>query len=191
MRLAAAALAVLLSASVALAESRTYEIRSDPKNLVEFHAADTYDEFDGRTSKVTGTIVADPAKPSAARVDVTINLDSLDTGIALRNREMRQRYLETPKWPNGTFKSIDVEGPAAIAINQPADLRITGDLTIHNVTKRVTLPVRVVLIPDGRVHITTQFNVHMPDFGISVPSNILVTVDNNIPVRLDVWAVGK
>jgi len=51
--------------------------------------------------------------------------------------------------------------------------------------------VRVVLIPDGRIHATSMFNVHMPDFGINVPKNILVTVEDNIPVRLDVWGGGK
>jgi hypothetical protein len=48
-----------------------------------------------------------------------------------------------------------------------------------------------VLLPDNRVHATSSFNVHMPEFGIQVPKNILVTVDDMIPVRLDVWAVAK
>src|SRR5207244_914811 len=119
----AMALAVALSASALLADSRTYEIRKDPKNLVEFHAEDTYDAFDGRTNNVSGTIVADAANPSAARVDLSIDLASLDTGISLRNREMRERYLQTPKFPAATFKSVSVVAPDAIAPNQPVDLR--------------------------------------------------------------------
>ena len=55
----------------------------------------------------------------------------------------------------------------------------------------MTIPVRVVLIPDGRIHATSSFTVHMPDFGINVPKNILVTVDDNVPVRLDLWAVAR
>jgi polyisoprenoid-binding protein YceI len=187
----AIALAVALSASDLLAQSRTYEIRKDPKNLVEFHAEDTYDAFDGRTNNVTGTVVADPANPAAAKVDLSIDLASLDTGIALRNSEMRNRYLQTPRFPNATFKSASVAAPGSITPNQPADLKITGDFTLHGVTKRVTLPVRVVLHPDRRIHITSQFNVHMPDYNIHVPKNILVTVDDMIPVRLDLWAVAK
>jgi polyisoprenoid-binding protein YceI len=61
-------------------------------------------------------------------------------------------------------------------------------MTLHGVTKRMTIAVRVVLIPDGRVHATSNFKIHMPDFGISVPHNILVTVNDEVPVRLDVWA---
>jgi polyisoprenoid-binding protein YceI len=188
----ALAVALALTSTALFAQSRTYEIRKDPKNLVEFHAEDTYDAFDGKTNNVSGTVIADPAKPNASKVEISIDLASLDTGISLRNSEMRNRYLQTPRFPNATFKSVSVSSPeATISANQPVDLKVTGDFTLHGVTKRMTLPVRVVLIGDGRIHITSQFNVHMPDFDIHVPKNILVTVDDMIPVRLDLWAVAK
>ena len=187
----ALALAVSLTATALFAQSRTYEIRNDSKNLVEFHAEDTYDAFDGKTNNVTGSVVADATKASAAKVDLSIDLGSLDTGISLRNSEMRNRYLQTPRFPSATFKSVSIDGPDAVSANQPVDVKITGDFTLHGVTKRATLPVRVVLLPDNRIHITSQFNVHMPDYDIHVPKNILVTVDDMIPVRLDLWAVAK
>ena len=187
----AMALAVGLIATTLLAQSRSYEIRKDPKNLVEFHAEDTYDTFDGKTNNVSGSIVADTAKATTSKIEVSIDLASLDTGISLRNSEMRNRYLQTPRFPNATFKSVSVDGPDAIGQNQPADMKVTGDFTLHGVTKRLTLPVRVVLLSDNRIHATSQFNVHMPDFDIHVPKNILVTVDDMIPVRLDLWAVAK
>ena len=180
--------ALFLAATTLHADSRTYAITKGGNNSAEFHAEDTYDAFDGKTSDVTGTIVADPANPSAASVQLVINVDSLDTGVALRNKEMRGRYLQTDKFGTATFKSVSVSGPASIAPNQPADINITGDLTLHGITKRLTIPVRVVLIPDGRIHTTSSFKIHMPDFGITVPHNILVTVNDEVPVRLDVWA---
>jgi polyisoprenoid-binding protein YceI len=181
----------LLLAAPLHAQSRTYAIAKGGNNLAQFHAEDTYDSFDGKTSDVTGTIVADPATPSAASVQININIDSLDTGAGLRNKEMRERYLETTKFGTAAFKSVSVNGPASIAPNVPADINVTGDLTLHGVTKRMTIPVRVVLIPDGRIHATTNFKIHMPDFGITVPHNVLVTVNDEVPVRLDVWAGAK
>lgn len=181
----------LLTASALFADSRSYQIKPDSKNVAEFHAEDTYDAFDGRTSKVTGTIVADPANAPAATVDIIVDMASLDTANSLRNREMRERYLEISKYPTARFKSVSVAASAVVAPNQPADISVTGDFILHGVTKRMTIPVRVVLIPDGRVHATAMFNVHMTDFGINVPKNILVTVDDQVPVRLDVWAVAQ
>ena len=183
--------ALLLTASTLFADSRVYQIAPDAKNVVEFHAEDTYDAFDGRTHKVTGAITADPTKPGAAIVDITVDMASLDTGNGLRNREMRELYLDTKEHPTSTFKSVSVAAPDSIAPNQPADIKVTGDFTLHGITRRMTIPVRVVLIPDGRIHVTSSFNVHMPDFGINVPKNILVTVEDNVPVRLDLWAVAR
>lgn len=187
----ALALAAALTASAALADSRTYEIGKDPKNVAEFHAEDSYDAFDGKTNNLNGKIVADPAKPSAASVELTVDMSSLDTRVALRNREMRELYLETSKFPTATFKSVSVTAPESIGDNQPTEIKVTGDFTLHGVTKRMTIPVRVVLIPDGRIHATSMFSVKLPEFGIHVPKNILVTVNDEVPVRLDVWAVGR
>jgi hypothetical protein len=48
-----------------------------------------------------------------------------------------------------------------------------------------------VLIPDGRIHVTSSFKIHLPDFGVIVPHNLLVIVNDEVPVRLDVMGVGK
>jgi polyisoprenoid-binding protein YceI len=181
-------LGILLAATTLHAQSRTYAITKGGNNVAQFHAEDTYDSFDGKTSDVNGTIVADPANPAASSVQININIDSLDTGVGLRNKEMRERYLETTKFGTATFKSVSVTGPASIAPKVPAEITVTGDLTLHGVTKRMTIPVRVVLISDGRIHATTNFKIHMPDYGIAVPHNVLVTVNDEVPVRLDVWA---
>jgi len=137
---------------------------------------------------VTGTIVADPAQPSSASVQVTINVDALDTGVGMRNKEMRERYLETTKFGTAHLQVRQRHRSGNDRSQPAADINVTGDMSLHGVTKRMTIPVRVVLIPDGRVHATTSFKIHMPDFGISVPHNILVTVNDDVPVRLDVWA---
>jgi A/G-specific adenine glycosylase len=183
--------ALLLLAFPLFAQSRTYQIAPDPKNVVEFHAEDSYDAFDGRTNRVTGSIVADPAKPSEASVEINVDMNSLGTGNSLRDKEMKELYLETNNHPSCSFKSVSVAAPESIAPNSPAEIKITGDFKLHGTTKRMTIPVRVVLIPDGRIHATSTFKVHMPDFGINVPDNILVTVNNDVPVRLDLWAVSK
>jgi len=182
------ALAALAAAPALFAQSKTYEVRN---STAEFHAEDTYDSFDGKTNAVSGTIVADASKPAASSVTLTIDLSTLDTGNSLRNKEMKELYLQTPKFPTASFKSASVSGPASIAVGQPADISVTGDFTLHGVTKRMTFPVHVALVADGRIHATASFKVKMPDFGISVPHNILVTVEDMVPVRLDVWATPK
>lgn len=188
MRQLLALVAALAVAPALLGQSKTYDVKS---GAAEFHAEDTYDSFDGKTDKVTGSIVADPTKPAASSVSISIDMASLDTGNSLRNKEMKELYLHTPKFPTASFKSVSVAGPASIAAGAPADINVTGDFTLHGVTKRMTFPVHVALLADGRIHATTSFKVKMPDFGISVPHNILVTVEDMVPVKLEVWASPK
>ncbi|HJT18477.1 MAG TPA: YceI family protein, partial [Thermoanaerobaculia bacterium] len=143
--------ALLLLALPLFADSRTYQIAPDPKNVVEFHAEDSYDAFDGRTNRVTGSIVADPAQPAAASVEINVDMNSLGTGNSLRDKEMKELYLETNNHPSCSFKSVSVAAPDSIAPNAPAEIKVTGDFKLHGTTKRMTIPVRVVLIPDGRI----------------------------------------
>lgn len=191
MRTLVIALALSVAGSSLAAAKVTYEIRPEPKQVAEFHAEDTYDSFDGRTSRVSGTIMADAAAPSAATVEITVDLASLDTGVALRNKEMRELYLETGKFPAATFRSTSVAGPESIQPNQPAEISVTGDFALHGVTRKMRIPIRVVLIPDGRVHATAHFSIKLGEFGIHVPHNVLVTVEDQVPVTLDLWAAAK
>ena len=49
---------VFFAASAAFAQSKTYEVRAGSQSTAQFHAEDSYDSFDGKTDRVSGTIVA-------------------------------------------------------------------------------------------------------------------------------------
>jgi polyisoprenoid-binding protein YceI len=190
---------VILVTSAAYADSRTYAIKADGKNVAAFHLPDALESIDGTTNRVSGTIVADPDNAATSSVEVSIDLGSLDTGIALRNRHMRERYVETGKYPTATFKSLSISPPTApIVVNQPAELSVTGDFTMHGVTKRITAPVRVIIIPESDItrasrgpgdwiHATTTFKLKLREFGINVPEGF---VDDTLDAKLDVFALA-
>jgi polyisoprenoid-binding protein YceI len=189
-RQSAATIALLLLSigAIARADSGTYVVSQGAPNAVVFSVEDNVDPFDGKTAGVTGTIVADPATPSGAQVELSVDLASLDTANKLRNQHMRERYLQTGTFPAATFKSVSVTAPSPIAPSQPSDISVTGDFSLHGVTKRMTIPVKVTLLADGRIHAISIFKVRMPDFGISVPKNLVVTVDDAVTIRLEVFA---
>ncbi len=187
-------------AAAVQAAPRSYAIASDGKNLAEFRIDDAIETIVGTTTKVTGSIVADPDNVGASSVDVRVELASLDSGIALRNRHMRERFLETGKYPYATFKSVSVSGPASIAPNKPTELSVTGDYSMHGITKRITVPVRVVLIPESEItksqrgpgdwiHATATFSIRIADYEVHVPDTFLVNTSDPIPVKIDVYAV--
>jgi len=197
------ALAALLFSLPLLAEPRAYTIAADGKNQASFESAATLENIKGTATKLSGTIAADPANPAASSVDLTIDVASLDTGIAMRNEHLHDRYLAVEKFPIMTFKSVSVTSPLkAIGPNQPVDVSVTGDMTLHGVTKRITVPVRVVIIPQSEltkssrgagdwIHATTTFPIKLTDFGIEVPEKMLMKVSNDISIKVDVFAGAK
>lgn len=88
-----------------------------------------------RFNKTTGTVVIDKAAKTA-KVDITIDMTSVDTGFATFNEHIQGAdFLDTAKYPTATFKSSKVrfEGDKPVALD--------GDLTIKGVTKPVTLTI--------------------------------------------------
>jgi polyisoprenoid-binding protein YceI len=91
----------------------------------------------GKFDDFSGKINADRAKPSASSVEFTIKAASVNTGNADRDKDLRSaNFFDVEKMPEITFKSTSI-----VATKKKDVYDVTGDLTMHGVTKRVTLPV--------------------------------------------------
>ena len=199
-----ALLAVLLiSAAPLLADGRTYTITDDGKNYATFESEATLETIKGTTTKISGTITADPANTGASTATITVDLSALDTGISMRNEHMRgEKFLNTEKFPTATFKTVSVSGAKSVAPNQPVELQLTGDFTLHGVTKRITVPARVVVIPENDmtkssrgpgdwIHGTVTFPIKLTDYSITVPEKLMMKLANEVNVKVDFFAVAK
>ena len=194
--------ALALAAATLSADPHTYTVTSDGKNYAMFTSEATLETIHGRTTAVSGTIDADAANANDAKVNVSIDLTTLDTGISMRNDHMRNRFLQVEQFPKADFKSVSITGPKTVAANKPAEFTVSGDMTIHGVTKRVTAPVRVVLIPESEltkssrgpgdwIHATAEFAIKLSDFGIAVPQTLGMKLSNDIALKLDLFANAK
>ena len=101
-----------------------------------------FSTFRGRFDRTSGTIVLDLAKKTG-NADVTIDATSISTGVAKLDEELKgANFFDTAKYPAITFKArnFGFDGERLAAVN--------GDLTIHGVTKPVTLQVKNFLCKD-------------------------------------------
>ncbi len=90
----------------------------------------------GEFKDYDGKIVFDEKKPEASTIDVTIQVASIDTANAKRDEHLKTAtFFEVEKYPTITFKSTKVTS----AGNKK--YKVVGDLTMHGVTKSVTLDV--------------------------------------------------
>jgi polyisoprenoid-binding protein YceI len=88
----------------------------------------------GRFNEFTGTVEADEANPTAAKVDVQVKVDSIVTGDAKRDGHLRSPdFFDAETYPYMTFKSTKVE-----RLDETHG-KLYGDLTIRDVTRPVVL----------------------------------------------------
>ena len=94
----------------------------------------------GRFTDVTGDVTVDESNPSAARAQVTINAASIDTREPQRDAHLRSGdFFDVEKFPTLTFRTTRIEGDTQ-------NFKMTGDLTIHGVTR----PIRLDVTHEGR-----------------------------------------
>ena len=90
----------------------------------------------GRFGVVRGTVHSDDADPAKGRVDIEIDVNSIDTREAQRDAHLKSAdFFETEKYPHITFRSTRIEDARSDRFT------LIGDLTMHGVTREVALDV--------------------------------------------------
>jgi polyisoprenoid-binding protein YceI len=131
---ATAAVALTLGlATHALAEE-TYQLEKTHVDLLFAINHAGFTEKHGSFRELDATLQYDAQKPENSRVTVTVKTDSVDTGYPARDSDLKSdKFLDVAKYPDMRFVSTKVTR------NPDQTLRIEGDLTLHGVTKPITL----------------------------------------------------
>ena len=143
----------------------------------------------GSFSAVAGTVVFDPDDPSKCSIEGAIDATTVNTQEAQRDTHLKSAdFLDVEKYPTITFKSTKVE-------TDGDDYRVTGDLTIHGVTKSVVLEVDA---PSGeakdpwgnwRIGTSARTKIKRSDFGLDFNA-VLETggflVGDDLKIEIDV-----
>src|SRR5687767_13260189 len=121
----------------------------------------------GRFGNVTGTIVLDEANPAASTVEAVIDVATIDTHQEQRDAHLRSPdFFDVDKFPVIRFRSIEIETVGE------GEYRVTGDLTIRDVTRPVLLHVEETgraRDPWGgdRIGFTANTKIERSDFGLT------------------------
>ncbi len=138
----------------------------------------------GAFTKVTGSATYDPSDPSKDSLEATIDASSVDTRVQMRDNDLRSpNFFDVQKYPTITFKSKQTKSAGA------DKLQITGDLTIHGVTKEVVLdvdgpsaPIKNPMGGGQRIGASASTKLNRKDFGVNgapgvVGDDISITID--------------
>ena len=146
----------------------------------------------GEFGKLNGTISYDEKNPAGLKIDATIDVATINTSEPKRDEHLKSPdFFDIAKYPTMTFKSKATRKTAS-------GLAVTGDLTLHGVTKEVVLnldgPTAEVKDPWGllRRGATATTKINRKDFGLSWNQALEaggVAVGEEVSITIDVEAV--
>jgi polyisoprenoid-binding protein YceI len=180
--------AAILSAPAAQAQASTWQIdpvHSDAQFAVRhFGISNVRGEF----TKLTGTVLLDEHDISKSSVTASIDVGSIDTRSTKRDDDLKSdHFFDAAKFPTMTFQSTKIwatgEGTA----------KMTGNLTIHGVMKKVTFDVTGPTAPAEVMHGTRRgasatTTIKRDDFGVSADSGM---VGDEVTINLDIEMVKQ
>jgi len=135
--------------------------------------------FEARTKSVSGEVTASAADPGTVSGALRVDLQTLETGIAVRDRHMRENYLEVEKGPEfavATFDKIRIEKLAGKST-------FKGTLLLHGQRQEVT-GVADLQQRDGRIRVQAQFPIKVSAFQIPKPTYLGVGVRDEIQIKV-------
>ena len=178
-----------------LAHADTWQI--DPAHTnVEFSVRHMMiSNVKGQFQKTSGTIATSGTDPASAKIDATIDATSINTRVDKRDAHLKSpAFLDVDKFPTITFKSTKVEADGA------GKWKVTGDLTLHGVTKPVVLEVegtgKPITDPMGntRAGASATTKISRKDFGLTWNQPLEtggVMVGDEVAISIDVEAIKK
>lgn len=165
-----------------------YHVDREADNEVKFISDAPFDDFEGITDKIDGYAVLPSDSLTASistdstKVHFEVTLADLDTGIGLRNEDMRDDYLETDKYPYATYTGTVTE--ISECGRDSCLVRSVGVMAIHGVENDMAIDCVVRPVQAG-YRITSEFVVNLKDHKIDIPSFMFLKISEEIVVQLD------
>ncbi|MBK6765628.1 MAG: YceI family protein [bacterium] len=179
------AISMLCAAAACLADDTFTVTRDAAENLVTFTSDAPLEEIVGKTNAVTGYVTLSSGGGSG---EIHVDLASLDTGMSLRNKHMRDNHLETERFPEAVFSLSSLSLPTGTL--QPGtrtQVTVTGMLALHGVTKSISPTTYFTPSASGdELTIEAEFSVLLQDSSITRPEFLIMKVaeDQRISVKL-------
>lgn len=147
---------------------------------IKFFSSTPMENIEADNRKVSSVFDA-----TSSAIEFAALIKAFEFEKALMQEHFNENYMESNTYPKATFKG-KVNGLPDGAAAKPGTYSVaaTGDLTIHGVTKPVTVPGTITVNADGTLKLTTKFNVKPEDHGIKIPGMVRDNIAKEIEVTV-------
>ena len=120
-------------------------------------------EFTGESKQLNGLVDLEKNL-----LDFYVDLNTIKTGIGLRDRHMRDNYLETKKYPFAEFTGKMKSSPD-LQEGQKMEVDVIGLFKIHGVEKEIEVKGHLTKIKPDQIQLEASFKVLLSDYNIDIP----------------------
>ncbi len=137
------------------------------------------ESFDGTSRHLVGYLdLAD------STVDFHLDLNTIRTGIALRDRQMRESFLETDRFPFAGFKG-KIHTPVDLTRHEPQSVFVMGTFDLHGVERHFELAGKLTPRPDGSLRVEAGWPLNLSDYRIGIPGVLFYRINEQLAIRID------
>ena len=192
---------IVLFAAVSMSFAQGFKVKAtgeqtfnfeDKRNQVKFFSTTPLEDITGISNDVKGKVSLNVADIKSIKGSITISVASIKTAIDLRDEHLRsENWLDADQYPEITFAIKNV-GNIKVLEDNRVEAKVTGDFTVHGVTKEVVADVTITYLdasdqtkqvaPGDLLGVQAKFNILLSDFevenmivGQKVADNIEIT----------------
>ena len=174
-------LKILSLAVVMLPSTLCGQQRFSTRNgTITFFSETPVENIEGTNHKVTSVFDA-----TSGAMEFAALIKAFEFEKALMQEHFNENYMESNAYPKAIFKGkLTGLGEDEVAKPGTYEVTVTGDLTIHGVTKPITAPGTVVIDAGGVLKASSEFMIEPEDHGIKIPGVVRKNIAQKVKVTV-------
>ena len=163
-----------------------FHVDKSSENMVKFISDAPIEDFEGVTSSIDGYLYWEGEDLlNQSELYFEVDLNTVDTGIGLRNRHMRENYLHTDKHPKTHFTAKLIK--AEKKNDNEFEVKAEGKFFVHGVEKQKSIKGKLEKINNEKYKVSANFVVALSDYNIEVPSIMFYKIDENMDLIVEFY----
>jgi len=165
--------------------STEFDVDKSKDNSVKFISNATFQTVEGVTNNIDGYLYyKDDNFQSDSELYFEVDLRTIDTGIGLRNRHMREDYLQTDKYPMTNYKGKIIY--IAKVSDEEYKVTVDGNMFIHGITRPLRINGNLFHTANG-YRVKAYFEILLSDYNIQIPQLMFMKLSNQIHLVVDFY----
>ena len=169
--------AAFLSITIpALSQSRYFT----KSGRILFESEKELENIEAENKSVTAVL-----EPASGKLQFSVIIRGFEFHKALMQQHFNESYMESRKFPKANFSGI-ISGSTPVASLTAGihEVKASGELTIHGVTKTVEIP-GTISVEDGILMLSSEFDVVVADYNIQIPAVVRNKIAKTVRVKVN------